>query len=152
MDDDARTTTTAQRVRLGVLTVLGVAAVAWAALVGGPADRERVEVHNAIAGHWGHEGADEVENRLGRHWIEFGADGAVRGHDGCNIWRSDPADGPWRVEEDGIVTWAVGLHTTVGCDGQMTIPSAAKLDGDELVLLDGNRQEIARFTRTGSTA
>lgn len=34
----------------------------------------------------------------------------------------------------------------------MTIPSAAKLDGDELVLLDGNRQEIARFTRTGSKA
>ena len=25
-------------------------------------------------------------------------------------------------------------------------------DGDELVLLDGNRQEIARFTRTGSKA
>lgn len=150
MDDDARTTTPAQRIWLAVLAVLGIAAVAWAALVGGPAASERVEARNAIAGHWGDPASSDQMEAIGRHWLVLDPDGTVHGHDGCNYWSTQPGDGSWTLGPDGVATWPGAVKTSMACDGMIAVPAAARLDGDELVLLTWNREEIARFTRTSA--
>ena len=77
--------------------------------------------------------------------VTFTQGGAITSSDGCN-----GTGGRWTIDDRGHLLTAHGYTTLIGCEGapvQSWINTTAHLtiDGDELVLLTANGQEIERL-------
>lgn len=97
-----------------------------------------------LAGRW----VPEVQpTTLRPAYVELAADGSWEGSDGCNRQA-----GRWVAGPDGVLLAASGPSTMMGCDN---VPVGdwlagtwrAGLDGDLLVLLDREGEELGRLVR-----
>lgn len=79
--------------------------------------------------------------------VDFAADGSWEGSDGCN-----GAGGRWSSGSGGELLTTAGPSTLIGCDGAL-VPywvAAARIagfDGDRLLLLDRDGNELGRLVR-----
>lgn len=70
-------------------------------------------------------------------YLTISDDGTWKGSDGCN-----GVEGEWSLASDGTLTASSGFSTLIACEGAplpqyLTDSTAAFLDGDSLVLADG---------------
>lgn len=80
-------------------------------------------------------------------YVEFDSSGRWSGSDGCNS-----VGGRWITDDAGSFLAAVGMTTAMGCPGSdvgglLFESRLAGIDGDELVLLDGDAVELGRLMR-----
>lgn len=98
----------------------------------------------SLTGHWV---PSEFTGTADPH-VDFAADGSWSGSDGCNV-----VVGRWSVGSDGELLTTAGPSTLIGCDGAL-VPywvAAARIagfDGDRLLLLDRDGNELGRLVRT----